>query len=67
MLRVPLTTVSWSRGEMGQEAARLLIQLIGGHEQSAKNQNIILPPELIIRASCGSKSSGNAGPRNKAL
>ena len=66
MLRVPLTTVSWSRSEMGQEAARLLIQLIGGDEQSAKNQNITLPPELIIRASCGSKS-GNAGPRNKAL
>src|SRR5205085_4514096 len=28
MLRVPLTTVSWSRGEMGEQAAHLLLQLI---------------------------------------
>ncbi|HEV8487741.1 MAG TPA: LacI family DNA-binding transcriptional regulator [Blastocatellia bacterium] len=61
MLRVPLTTVSWSRSEMGQEAARLLIQLINGKAQSAKAQNIILAPELIVRSSCGAKSPGSAG------
>ena len=61
MLRVPLTTVSWSRSEMGQEAARLLIQLINGEEPPAKTQNIILAPELIVRSSCGAKSPGGAG------
>jgi LacI family transcriptional regulator len=62
MLRVPLTTVSWSRSEMGQEAARLLIQLINGEAHSAKAQKIILAPELIVRTSCGAKSPGSAGP-----
>ncbi len=56
MLRVPLTTVSWSRGEMGQSAARLLIQLIEGNGRDAQNQKIILSPSLVIRKSCGAKS-----------
>jgi DNA-binding LacI/PurR family transcriptional regulator len=51
MLRVPLTTVSWSRGEMGQQAARLLLQLIEG-EAPGKRQ-IVLPPELVVRSSSG--------------
>jgi DNA-binding LacI/PurR family transcriptional regulator len=55
MLRVPLTTVSWSRGEMGQSAARLLIQLIEGNGKDVQNQKIILSPSLIIRKSCGAK------------
>src|SRR5258706_13259117 len=49
MLKVPLTTVSWSRSEMGQEAARLLIQLINGEANAARAENIILAPELIVR------------------
>lgn len=53
MLRVPLTTVSWSRDEMGQAAAQLLIQLIEKKED-LNNQKIILPPSLIVRKSCGS-------------
>lgn len=61
MLRVPLTTVSWSRSEMGQQAARLLIQLINGESQAAKPQHIILPPELIVRTSCGARPSSKAG------
>ena len=51
MLRVPLTTVSWSRSEMGQQAARLLLQLIEG-EAPGKRQ-VVLPPELIVRSSTG--------------
>jgi len=57
MLRVPLTTVSWSRSEMGHSAARLLIQLINGEAEAAKSQNAVLAPELIVRASCGAKMS----------
>jgi LacI family transcriptional regulator len=55
MLRVPLTTVSWSRSEMGEQAARLLIQLINGESVVAEAENIILSPELIVRNSCGTR------------
>ncbi|HET6974034.1 MAG TPA: LacI family DNA-binding transcriptional regulator [Pyrinomonadaceae bacterium] len=55
MLRVPLTTVSWSKAEMGQTAARLLLELIDGKK---KNRTITIPPELVIR-----QSSGNADSR----
>lgn len=61
MLRVPLTTVSWSRSQMGQQAASLLIQLINGESETAKAQNIILPPELIVRTSCGARPISKAG------
>jgi LacI family transcriptional regulator len=50
MLSVPLTTVSWSKSAMGQEAANLLLELIGGKK---KAHRITIPPELIIRRSCG--------------
>ena len=53
MLRVPLTTVSWSRGEMGQSAMRLLIQLIEGDGKDTADQKVILSPALIVRESCG--------------
>lgn len=63
MLRVPLTTVSWSRSEMGERAARLLIELINGKSPVMKAENIILPPELIVRNSCGTKSPAQSKPR----
>ena len=52
MLRVPLTTVSWSTTEMGQVAADLILEAI----DSEKNQyrQVIVKPELVIRTSCGS-------------
>jgi LacI family transcriptional regulator len=56
MLSVPLTTVSWSRSEMGQAAARLLIQLIEGRDGDIGNQKLILSPSLIVRRSCGSEN-----------
>src|SRR5258706_2343822 len=46
MLRVPLTTVSWSRSEMGQHAARMLIQFINGEAQDSKARTIVLEPGL---------------------
>ncbi len=58
MLRVPLTTVSWSRDEMGQSAARLLIELIE-KKNDLKNQKIILPPSLIVRRSCGTNQKNH--------
>jgi LacI family transcriptional regulator len=50
MLRVPLTTVSWSKAAMGQEAASLLLELIDGNK---KVRRLTITPELIVRRSCG--------------
>jgi LacI family transcriptional regulator len=58
MLRVPLTTISWSRAETGQQAAQLLIQLMSGEPQASRARKIILPPELVVRNSCGAKPFG---------
>jgi LacI family transcriptional regulator len=55
MLRVPLTTVSWSKAEMGQAAARLLLELIDGKK---KVRTITVPPELIIRPSSNHRFHG---------
>ena len=52
MLRVPLTTVAWSTAEMGQAAARLVIDLVEG-KRGVKEQHVIVEPELVVRASCG--------------
>ena len=62
MLRVPLTTVSWSRSEMGQQAGRLLLDLIEGKKSpTAKPQSIVLPAELIPRSSSGAKPANLSG------
>jgi LacI family transcriptional regulator len=52
MLRVPLTTVSWSKAEMGQAAASLLLQLIDA-KKTRRYRTITVAPELIVRQSCG--------------
>jgi LacI family transcriptional regulator len=52
MLKVPLTTVAWSTIEMGQAAARLLIELVEG-KRKRKDEHVIVEPELVVRESCG--------------
>jgi len=52
LLRVPLTTVSWSRQEEGRRAAELLLDRIGPHPD-APPQRVVIPPELIVRRSSG--------------
>ena len=53
MLRVPLTTVSWSTAAMGNIAAGLLLELIENQKGSKQNQRIVVDPELLVRQSCG--------------
>jgi LacI family transcriptional regulator len=53
MLRVPLTTVSWSTLAMGQSAAGLLLDLVDGKMKGRRPRKITLEPELVIRHSCG--------------
>jgi LacI family transcriptional regulator len=52
MLKVPLTTVSWSRRDLGTRAAELILDQI---EKNAAGpfDRAIIPPELVVRASSG--------------
>jgi LacI family transcriptional regulator len=52
LLRVPLSTVSWSRDQQGKEAARLLLDRIGP-DPSETFQSVVIPPQLIVRRSSG--------------
>jgi LacI family transcriptional regulator, galactose operon repressor len=52
LLRVPLTTVSWSRDEQGKQAAKLLLDRIGP-EPSDRFRSVVIPPHLIVRRSSG--------------
>jgi LacI family transcriptional regulator len=61
MLRVPLTTVTWARSLMGEQAATLLIQLIQGELPGTGSRNVVLPLELIVRNSCGANAVTTAG------
>jgi LacI family transcriptional regulator len=52
LLRVPLTTVSWSRDEQGKQAAKLLLDRIGP-QPSDRFRSVVIPPQLIVRRSSG--------------
>jgi LacI family transcriptional regulator len=51
LLRVPLTTIGWSRAEQGRHAAALLLD--GLDDEDPSPQRVIVPPRLIVRASSG--------------
>jgi len=51
LLRVPLTTVGWSRQEQGRHAAELLLN--GLDLDDDPPQRIVIPPRLIVRESSG--------------
>ncbi|HEX2340617.1 MAG TPA: LacI family DNA-binding transcriptional regulator [Vicinamibacterales bacterium] len=50
MLRVPLTTVSWSKEALGRQAAELLLDQIGPHPVGPFKR-VVLPPRLVVRSS----------------
>jgi LacI family transcriptional regulator len=60
MLRVPLTTVGWSRHDQGRHAAELLLD--GLDAESDDPQRIIVPPRLIVRESSGAAHAGATRP-----
>jgi DNA-binding LacI/PurR family transcriptional regulator len=49
----PLTTIQAPEIELGQEAAKMLMQLIDGLR--VENPHVTLETELVVRASCGAK------------
>ena len=56
LLRVPLTTVTWSRRDLGREAAGLLLGPDNGRSAESVPQRVIIPPHLVVRKSCGGPS-----------
>jgi len=52
LLRVPLTTVSWSREEQGRRAGELILDRIET-EGAGKFRRVIVPPHLVARRSSG--------------
>jgi LacI family transcriptional regulator len=62
LLRVPLTTVGWSRKEQGRNAAELLLKAVE-QEGEEEPQRVIIPPQLIVRESCGAGRQRGSEPR----
>lgn len=52
LLRVPLTTVSWSRDDQGRQAAELILDRIGPRP-AGRFRRVVIPPKLVVRQSCG--------------
>jgi len=60
LLRVPLTTISWSRSDLGRRAAELLLDRIDNHGRG-RYRRVVIPPRLVVRgSSCG--AGGRGGP-----
>jgi len=60
LLKVPLTTISWSRAELGSRAAELLIDSLERKGTQLPPQRVIIPPRLIVRESCGANRAAVA-------
>jgi len=56
--RPPLTTLSTGARQIGGEAARLVLRRIA--DRGAPSERVIMPAQLVIRASCGSGAEGAA-------
>lgn len=50
LLRVPLTTVAWSKEEIGRRAAELVLGQIG-KRPTGPYERIVIPPRLVVRDS----------------
>jgi LacI family transcriptional regulator len=48
LIKVPLTTVKWSKSDVGRSAAELILDQIGGHGET-RPRRVIIPPELVVR------------------
>jgi LacI family transcriptional regulator len=55
LLKVPLTTVGWSRKNQGLNAAELLLNGLDSEERD-EPRRIIIPPRLVVRESSGART-----------
>jgi LacI family transcriptional regulator len=68
LLRVPLTTVAWSKEDLGRRAAELLLAQIGART-AGPHERVVIPPRLVARESSGGAvtarplSAGRGSPR----
>ena len=53
LLRVPLSTVSWSREELGRRAAELVFERLHGGGAAPRYRRVVIPPRLVVRQSSG--------------
>ena len=53
LLRVSLSTVSWSRDEQGRRAAELILDRIESSDDARPPQRVVIPPHLVVRSSSG--------------
>ncbi|NOT63079.1 MAG: LacI family DNA-binding transcriptional regulator [Acidobacteria bacterium] len=58
-LKVPLTTVTWDKLNMGRQAAQLMFGLLGKEPTArvGKSDHVICEPSLLVRKSCGATQS----------
>ena len=56
LLKVPLTTVGWSRKDQGLNAAELLLNGLDSDERDPPRR-VIIPPRLVVRESSGKSRS----------
>jgi LacI family transcriptional regulator len=52
LLRIPLTTISWSREELGKRAGELILDRIGP-KPADTFRRVVIPPQLVVRRSSG--------------
>lgn len=60
MLQVPLTTITWDKAGMGQQATKLLLDALDQEKNGAAQSvapRLIVAPELVVRKSCGGRSA----------
>jgi LacI family transcriptional regulator len=50
LIRVPLTTVRWSKRDLGRTAAELILDQMGS-TRTVRARRVIIPPELVVRSS----------------
>jgi LacI family transcriptional regulator len=55
LLRVPLTTVTWPRRDLGRRAAELLLERLDTNGANG-HRRVVIPPRLVVRASSGAGS-----------
>jgi len=57
LLRVPLTTISWSREDLGKAAAELLLERVEAEPAGRlqRTRRVVIPPRLVVRRSSGGK------------
>lgn len=69
LLRVPLTTVAWSKEELGRRAADLLLDEIDEHPDGPF-QRVVITPTLVVRESSGGPVTSSPlppRPRSRTL